>query len=294
MRKIVQLDEACQECFVSAAERIAKYYQMPAEKLAALKKETRDLVARSLGPHTVPPRVARESFDMIARAIGVDDPFADVKAEANKQAATIIDELRRRIVEHADPFDAALRTALAGNVIDFVFRGSHNLLESVEKMSRQPLAIDDSQLLKEKLSAAKSVLVLGDNVGETWCDRLLIEQFPPHVHTTYAVREKPVLNDVTYDDAVAAGLDQVADVISSGSDAPGTLLDLINDEMRDHFANADVIISKGQGNFEALYGRTDRPIFYLFLVKCVHVEKIIGHPVGSGVIWRFPSTYATP
>jgi len=286
MSKFVNLDRQCQQCFIDAAHRIADRHHMPEHVKAPMIEKVREAVAAA-GPDTVPPRVARVVFPLIAEALGVDDPFVGVKEEANIRAGEIAPELRRRIETADDPFAAAVRIALAGNAIDFVFRDAPDLLDSVENLMAQELGIDEIDRLRDELQSAERVLMFGDNVGETWCDRLLIERFPPHVNVEYAVRSVPVLNDATLPDARAAGIDEMAEVFPSGSDAPGTLLDLVTDDTRERFARADVVISKGQGNFEALYGRADRPIYFLFLVKCLHVENIIGQPKGKGIIWRW-------
>jgi hypothetical protein len=137
----------------------------------------------------------------------------------------------------------------------------------------QPMAICHLDSFVSTLSSAKSILYLGDNAGESVFDKILIEAMQKPV--TYVVREHPVINDVTMEDALASGIQEVASIISSGSDAPGILLNDCSDEFRHAFENADMIISKGQGNYETL-SETTRPVFFLLKAKC----HVIAHHLG--------------
>jgi uncharacterized protein with ATP-grasp and redox domains len=136
-------------------------------------------------------------------------------------------------------------------------------------------------LFKESLNKAKKILYIADNAGETVLDKLLIEQIKKPVK--YAVRSKPIINDATIEDANDAGIDEIAEIVSSGCDAPGTILDLCSDEFRKIYENADLIISKGQGNYETLSGQT-RPIFFLLKVKCPVIARDIDIKTGSIIL----------
>lgn len=279
------MNAICQACFVAAVDRVARIHALPDDRRERLLTETRHLIATAPPEHG-PPHIARELGPLLRRHLDTDDPFAANKIEANRHAAQVSGQLRQRIADAADPFAAAARIALAGNVIDFAYRGDQDLLTAVEKMAAAELGRNDIDQLRAELATAKRVLYLGDNTGEVWCDRLFIERFPAHVETIFATRDQPVLNDATLIEARAAGLHEVARVISSGSDAPGALPERLNAETLDLLQNADVVISKGQGNLEALWGRVARPVFFIFLVKCEHVVGVVGHPVGTGMVWR--------
>jgi damage-control phosphatase, subfamily I len=283
--RTIHLDPICQDCFAEAVEKLAVMHELSAEAGAAMVAETRALVGGA-STEVSPPEVARLLRPLLIRHLGVDDPFAAVKQAANAHAGEMADELRARIEAAPDPFAAAVRVALAGNVIDFAYQGDQNLLKMIDQLEHATLGIDHTELLRAELAAAKTVLYLGDNTGEVWCDRLLIERFPTGPATTFATREVPVLNDATLIEAREAGLHELTTLISSGSDAPGALPKLLNERTRTLLAEADVVVSKGQGNFEALFGRAGRPVFFLFLVKCSHVESVVGHPVGTGIVWR--------
>ncbi|MDP8225992.1 MAG: ARMT1-like domain-containing protein [Candidatus Lernaella stagnicola] len=284
--KTIRLDPICQDCFARAVIRVAEMHGLSAERIATLVDETRQLIA-STPADQGPPQAARRLRGLLQRHLGVTDPFAEVKRLGNEHAAAVVETLRDRIVASDDSFRTALRTALAGNVIDFAYVGEQDLPATVERLAEAELGIDDTERLREEIGAARRVLYLGDNTGEVWCDRLFIETLPPGPAITFATRESPVLNDATLVEARQAGLDQVCELISSGSDAPGAIPELLNDRTRELLETADVVVSKGQGNFEALYGHALRPVYFVFLVKCEHVVEAVGHPVGTGIVWRW-------
>lgn len=284
--KPVGLDAQCQECMAGAVERIARIHELPEDRRQALLSEVRAMVA-SAPTGAVMPQVARGLGKLLHRYLGANDPFRELKVAANNRAAERLPEMREIVHLAADPFATASRFALAGNVMDFAYLGSQDLLAAGARLLDQPLGIDDTESLRLELATAREVLYLGDNAGEIWCDRLFLESFPPSAAVTFATRSAPALNDVTLVEAAETTIGELARVIPSGSDAPGTLPELLTAEARLAFEGADVVIAKGQGNFEALFGRVSRAVYFLFIVKCAHVEKIIGHPVGSGILWRW-------
>jgi uncharacterized protein with ATP-grasp and redox domains len=140
----------------------------------------------------------------------------------------------------------------------------------------------DIQSLFQAVEASRSILYLGDNCGEIVFDRLFIEQLIPE-RVTYVVRAAPIINDVTLEDARYTAMTDRVRVIDNGSDAPGTLLTECSQEFQEAFASTDLIIAKGQGNYETLHA-SDRPIFFMLKVKCPVVARHIGHEIGSYVI----------
>ena len=173
--------------------------------------------------------------------------------------------------------------AIAGNIIDFGPNRKFDLKEEIDHTRGKAFAVYDYERFKIDLSRAKSVLYLGDNAGECVFDRVLLETMDKPA--TYVVREKPVINDATLADARKAGIDGVAELISSGTDAPGTLLETCNEAFLRLYRNAEIVISKGQGNYEALSGE-NRAIFFLLKVKCPviadHLELKVGDIVLKG------------
>ncbi len=217
-----------------------------------------------------PPKTAVTVYSMIGRYAGKEDPFSKVKAQSTEQALALYPDLKKQIGESADPLGRALKIAVAGNVIDFGVSSTFDLQAELSTLLEKPFGIWHEDQFKSALKRADRVLYLGDNTGETVFDRLLIEVLGKPV--TYAVRGGPIINDVTMDDALAAGLDKVCKLVSSGCAAPGILLDQCSREFRNLFYSSPLIISKGQGNFEALSG-VNAPVFYLLKAKCDVVAR---------------------
>ena len=172
--------------------------------------------------------------------------------------------------------------------MDFAANDNFNLQETVQKTLKEDFAIDHSVQLKEALKNAGSVLYLGDNAGEIVFDKLFIK-ITGLQNVTFVVRGGPVLNDVTTEDAEYTEMKDIANVISSGYDAPSTLPGKSSEEFRDYYNKADVIISKGQGNLEGLYHLKDKRIFFLLLVKCDVIAELLKVPKNSIVV--FNSSY---
>ena len=185
----------------------------------------------------------------------------------------------------SDPFNIALRLSIAGNVMDYGANSSFDIHQTIDHVIEAELAIDHTKELREKIKEAKKILYLGDNAGEIVFDKLFIEIMMHH-DVTYVVKGGPVLNDATIEDAIAVGMDLSADIISNGFDAPSTILSNSSQEFVNKFNEADLIISKGQGNFEGLAGYHDPRVFYLLMAKCDVISEILKVKKGSFVVFN--------
>ena len=230
-----------------------------------------------------PAELGRDVYKIIAGYTGIEDPFKSIKREYTDKALSLYPKMKKWVRESDNPLLSAARLSIAGNVIDFGLVHQIRLEEEIRKVMTEDPAIDHFSEFQELVGRAEYILMLGDNAGETVFDRLLIEEIEPPVK--YAVRGGPIINDAVYEDAVAAGLDQVAEVFSSGSDAAGTSLPLVTGEFRKVFEAAPLIISKGQGNFECLSG-VERPIYYLLKAKCQVIADHLGVPRGSLLLFH--------
>jgi uncharacterized protein with ATP-grasp and redox domains len=184
----------------------------------------------------------------------------------------------------------ACRLSILANSIDFGPNFNHGGIESIideATTSSMTLMVNDYNQLWSCLNKSRSLLYLGDNAGEIVFDRLLIEEIHrvKELETYFVVREKPVINDATMDDALAVGIDSVAKVISNGSDAPATILSQCTAELQHLFRSADIIIAKGQGNYESLEGEPEN-IFFMLRAKCPLVAELLGVSVGDCVLKR--------
>jgi len=216
---------------------------------------------------------------------GIADPYFSEKKESNRIALELYKYWQPEVGRSGDPFKTALRLAVAGNIMDYGANQSFNIGETIERVLRADFAIDHSDELKKRIRAAKSILYLGDNAGEIVFDKLFIETIQ-HPAVTFAVRGGPAINDVTLDDARETGIDEVAAVISNGYNAPSTILEKSGDEFKAAYNSADLIISKGQGNFEGLLPLNDSRIFFLLMAKCDVFAEYFGVAKESFLVYN--------
>lgn len=225
---------------------------------------------KAIPMESTPPEIGDIIYGEVRKITGVDDPFKQIKKENINEAQALYPELKEIVSKSENKLLTAIRIAIAGNVIDFGVNKEFNLIEDVKQILKQNFAILNFDEFKKHLDKAESVLYLGDNAGESVFDKILIEELNKPV--IYVVRDVPVINDVTYKDAIDSGLDEVAEIISSGTSAPGTILHTCNASFLEKFIHSDMIISKGQGNYEGL-SSVDRSIFFLLKAKCPVIAK---------------------
>ena len=231
-----------------------------------------------------PPAVAQRIQRRLRQITGVEDPYRAAKTRKNHIALELLPALRAEIQSSASPLETAVHIAIAGNMIDMGALSDiseSDVNRALQQATSAPF-YGEMELFSQAISEAHSILYLADNAGEIAFDRLLIEQISPE-RITLVVRGAPVINDATRIDAQAVGLDKIVEVLDNGSDAPGTLLEDCSPEFRHRFANADLIIAKGQGNFESLNHQPGN-IFFLFKVKCPMVANHVMQPVGMQVL----------
>ena len=231
-----------------------------------------------------PPAMAQRIHRRLRQITGISDPYLTAKIRQNRLALKLLPELRAEIQSSGSPLVTAARMAIAGNMIDMGVNGSVKDADVYQAM-RQALSdpfFGEQDRFCQAVGAAQSILYLADNAGEIAFDRLLIEQISP-ARVTLAVRGAPVINDATLADAQAVGLDEIVEVIDNGSDAPGTLLEDCSQAFRRRFAQADLVIAKGQGNYESLSHQPGN-LFFLFKVKCQIAAQNILQPVGTQVL----------
>ncbi|MCK5116810.1 MAG: DUF89 family protein [Candidatus Aegiribacteria sp.] len=234
-----------------------------------------------------PPEIAQGIGRIVKSMTGTEDPYREVKSLHTAAALKMLPEMEKIVTESHDPFVAGLRLAIAGNIIDLGAKekvSDEDICSVLSEAMEQPLCGADPLQLKSEIDSAKSVLYLADNAGETVFDRIFLEQFISE-KVTVAVRGAPAINDATLDDARDAGIHRVARLIDNGSGAPATVLSDCSGEFRRIFRKADVIIAKGQGNYESL-SSSHANIYFLFRVKCNLVAEHSGFPMGSLVLLK--------
>ena len=236
--------------------------------------------------HLSPPEIALLVHQRVKAITGNLDPYKEAKKRQNELALKHEGILRDQITEASNPLRTAMMLSAVGNAID-VGPGQQEtgIYKRYMELIGRDFAWDDYGLFVEKISLSKSLLYLGDNAGEIVWDKILIEKLLNHfdLDITYAVRGLPILNDVTMEDAEYVGMAELVKVISNGSEAPGTLLNRCSEEFVSRFRKTDLILSKGQGNYESL-SKENRPIFSLLNVKCPVIAKDIHCDIGEIVL----------
>ena len=240
-----------------------------------------------------PPEMGRAIYSLVGKISGVKDPFKEIKENSNKFALKLYPKLKQEINNSEDRLLTAVRLSIAGNVIDYGVKNSLNVEEEVNKIFNRDFKNDNEnrktvfryQEFKEILSKVNHVIYLADNAGEVVFDRLLIEELTEKLgkQLIYVVRDKPIINDALIEDAIFCGINKVAKITSNGSDAPGTILKYCSPEFMELYQDAELIISKGQGNYESL-SEEDKSIFFLFRAKCPVIAMDVGCDVGDMVL----------
>ncbi len=234
-----------------------------------------------------PPAVARKVHRMLRDMTGVADPYLELKQRYNRLAMEMVDDLEETVAGSADRTETAVRLAIAGNIIDFGVNSTvdESVVEgTIARSLTDPLDLEALIEFKVAVAEASEILYLGDNAGEIVFDRLLIEQMPRQ-KVTFVVRGAPILNDVLMADAQMVGMTDLVEVIDNGADAPGTILEICSKAFRKRFEKADLIIAKGQGNFETL-NDSDRDIFFLLRPKCNVLARHLDCEIGRQVLMR--------
>ncbi len=276
-----KLDKRCKSCFLNTYQRLFEKFnvgEVQRQKFIAFFEET-------INNHKYlsSPEIQRELNNEFCRIINVSNPFEEEKINSNAIALELYKEWKLKVLSSGDPFNLALRLAIAGNIMDYGANNSFDVHATINEVIKATLAIDHSKLLKNRIKKAKRILYLGDNAGEIVFDKLFIETMM-HNDITYAVKGAHVLNDATMEDATEVGMGMVSKVISNGYDAPSTVLHKCSKEFIEIYNSADIIISKGQGNLEGLITQKDSRIFFLLMVKCDVIAEILNVKKGSFVV----------
>jgi len=230
-----------------------------------------------------PPALAGQIYAQLSSTAKTTDPFARIKREANERVMKLLPELQKMVDSAPDPLRASLNISIIGNYIDAGIAHNFDWEEAIHKEDETSWDASAYSHFLKMIDQRKNIMILGDNSGEIGLDTLLVRQLKKlGMQVTYVVREKPIINDATMDDARFVGMTELCEVISSGVDTPGTVLERCTREFLARMKETKLILSKGQGNFEAL--KDEWPgIFYAFKVKCPVVEKFTGRPVGSSI-----------
>lgn len=246
------------------------------EKKAAYFKELCRIIAAS-GPEASAPVLVAQNAELLKKYFGIEDDYQEEKYAFNKLMLEYEEWVWTNIIDAEDPLLEALKYAQVGNYIDF---GALKNVEPEElrnllyKTKDNPVDMAEYTALKKDLKTGKALVYMTDNCGEIVMDKLFVRMIKkqyPDLDVTVLVRGEPVLNDATLEDAEFVGLTDVTKVMSNGSRVAGNPLEYISEEAKQLLQTADVMIAKGQGNFESL-SKCGLNIYYMFLCKCTWFE----------------------
>jgi uncharacterized protein with ATP-grasp and redox domains len=274
----------CLECLVRQSLRVSR--MVTDDRGAHQQIMHRVLVHLSNADLSRSPTEISSTISRIIHEVGGSaDPYEENKRRFNDLALDMLPGLERRVEAAADPWDAAVRLALAGNIIDFGGGrdvDERDVLETIETSLVDPISGMSPADARLHVDRAESILYVGDNAGEIVFDRLLVERIGPD-RITFVVRGSPIINDATISDARAVGLTDLVRVIDTGWDGPGAPPRMCGPAFREALERASLVISKGQGNYETMSGIA-RPILFLLRAKCPVVADHIGVAHGAMVI----------
>lgn len=269
----MKLQQECIACIIAQVKNVTKMLSLSESGREDAMRDTHAYLAKANYEGCTPESMG-ELWQILLGHVGEADPYAAIKSRCNQEAMKMLPETRQKIARAKDPFTVALKYAIAGNLIDYGLEHPVSIEEQntqIDKIASTAFSIDDSEKLLEAMSDAKTMLYLGDNAGEIVFDKLLIEQIVarfPQLQLSYVVKGSAVLNDVTYAEAEEVGMAETCRVIDNGDASPGTVLPRTSEAFQRAFAEADVVLSKGQGNFESLSGVEKKNLFFLFTAKC--------------------------
>ncbi|MBN1970434.1 MAG: DUF89 family protein [Candidatus Delongbacteria bacterium] len=272
----------CVPCFLKQTVSSLKMITLEEHDQEIVLREVLELASK-IDFELSPPEFGQMIHKLIREKTNSTDPYKKLKVLANQRAKELYKVIQPRVMKATNPFYMAIKFAIAANIMDFgVFSdwNEANVIESFNKAKSKEICGKICDRLYKKISLAKNVLVLGDNAGEVVFDKLLIETFPGNAKIYYAVKGSPVINDVTIDDAYDAGIGEVAEIISNGTDIPGTVFEKCSSQFRNIFNSVDLIVSKGQGNFETLHDR-NKKIYFMLQIKCRAIADKYGYNVGD-------------
>ncbi len=279
----------CFFCLSRAFEKLIIKEKLSNEQANLFTKEIIQLYSEK-GDSYLTPQFAGAIYANLKRYTGNNDPFSQVKRQSNDLVLGMYDNLKEKVEKANNPFDMALRLAIAGNIIDFAVNDKYNLQETINHVLNTDFSINHSEDLQNELKQADTVLYLGDNNGEIVLDKLLIETIN-HPNLIFAVRGEPVINDITIKDAEYVGMKKIVPIVSNGTNLPSTVLSECSDEFKEIFNKADLVISKGQGNLEGLQNESNHNIFFLLMVKCDVIAESIKVKKGDFVVKMNKSTH---
>jgi uncharacterized protein with ATP-grasp and redox domains len=276
----------CLKCFVSQIDKILNLLDLDAEEKKDLFLKSINFLSNIKDFNHHPPEIARILYNFLYDLLDDNDPFKKIKDSTNEIAKNVLFKLER--ANKNLTLEDYLKYAVAGNIIDFGISNSkadYNIGEIIEIIENFEFKINDFQLFLDNIKISKKLLYILDNSGEAVFDLAFIKRIKsefPKLKIVVAARSQNIINDISFADAQEMGFQQYAEVISSGYGGPGICMEMCSEKFIKEFKSAEVVISKGQGNFETLWGE-DKNIFFALKIKCLHVANKSGFQLYSNL-----------
>lgn len=277
------IDEACVDCIVNQSYRVCDAINASQELREQITSSVKEM-SKEFSYAKNPPEIAADVYEKMSLMANKADLYEELKALSTKKALSFVPLLEEKLLNSSDKLLTATKIAVAGNVIDLAAVVEFDLEEELSKIFETDFAYDDFEPLRKKLQDAKSVLVIGDNVGEHIFDYIFIKtlkELYSDATYSYMVRGNPIINDVTIKEAKEAGFDKLCSLVDSGVNTPGFSYNRANTYSRELFDSADLVITKGMGNYECLSDTHKTNLCFLLKVKCEVVASSLGKNVGD-------------
>lgn len=283
----IKVGYECGPCFLRQAREAAELSTDDADLRFKIIQDVLAYVGENFDKGLSSNATGSRIHQYVKKETGCFDPYLDEKRKSNALAISLLPKLRE-ILKGDDSLETFVKIAIVGNILDF---GTFELGTDFESMIleglNKELTINHIAELEKALNKYDEVLYLVDNAGEIVFDKLLLEKIREYdVNITVAVKEKPIINDACMKDAIETGLDDIARLITTGSDSVGIVESMVSDEFLEYFRKSPFVISKGMGNFEGITEMDieGQDIFVLLCTKCPAISKYLGIKEGSHIL----------
>jgi Uncharacterized conserved protein len=279
---------ACIPCYLKQVINTFNQVGVEDERAQQLMRSVLPVIS-TMDPRKTPAENSTVLLHKLNELLGEPDPFLRAKQKSNELALRMLPRLRKIVEDSTDPLFTACQVAIAGNIIDMGILENFDVDASIEDALGSEFAHNDARFFKSQVEEARHILILGDNSGEIVFDRLLVDYLKrQNKEVIYAVKGGNILNDATMEDAETTGMTETVKVIDNGSNYIGTILEHCSPQFCQVFFDSDVVISKGQGNYETLESTPEagEKTFFLLKAKCPAVARKLEVELGDIVLAR--------
>lgn len=263
----------CTNCILNQVSQVSKMKELSKdESFKLLKKVLKEIEKQDFDKTS--PEVYGNVWQLITDYFDGEDIYKEIREQYNKKFMNYVDAIEDAIIKSETPLKMALAAAIEGNLLDLAITKTFSidkLIQAIEKLESAKFGIDDSTSLLNSIKKSKKILYIGDNCGEIVFDRIFIEtikKYFPKTKIYYVVRGKSAVNDVLLSDALQVGMDEFATIVENGDSSLGTVLERCSTNLNVLYKEVDLVIAKGQGNFESLSETPRENLYYLLLSKC--------------------------